>query len=116
MREQFSDVLVSGHESPVVTLDLPHPPDLHGLAAAIQCDAQRIMTDNINDFPEYRLKPHGITVIDVVRIHSEALVVLRLMCAHYGKPPCSPPAFIPDLTANGLTKLAGFSRRHRDFL
>ena len=56
MREHFPEALVTGHDPLVGALDLPDPDDRHVLAAAIQCGAQQIVTDNLVDFPADKLE------------------------------------------------------------
>ena len=64
IKEVFPDALVAGYEHITVGLTLPDEGDLHVLAAAIQCGAQHIITDNVRDFPESALKPYDIEAIE----------------------------------------------------
>lgn len=124
MQEHFPEALVAGHEPLIAALELPDPDDRHVLAAAIQCGAQHIVTDNIADFPADRLAPYDIEAIEADEFVSrtfdlypaEALAVLRQLREHYRNPPYSPPEFVLDLTAKGLPKLAARVRQHRTFL
>jgi len=45
-------------------LSLPDTGDLHVLSAAIQCDAQHIVTENMRDFPKEALEPYDIEAIE----------------------------------------------------
>ncbi len=54
------DCLVSGHEWRVESLSLPDENDRHVLAAAIEAEADALVTWNLADFPENRLKALGI--------------------------------------------------------
>lgn len=124
MQDHFPEALVTGHEPLVAALDLPDPDDRHVLAAAIQCGAQHIVTDNLADFPAERLEPYDIEAIHADEFLSrtfdlypaEALGVLRELRAIYKNPPYSQPEFILDLTAKGLPKLAARARQQQDFL
>jgi len=124
MHEHFAEAIVTGHEPLVPALNLPDPDDRHVLAAAIQCGAQHIVTENLTDFPADILEQFEIEAIDADEFlsrtfdlyPSEALAVLRTLRKHYNNPPFSPPEFILDLTAKGLPKLAARARQHRDFL
>ncbi len=60
MNESAGDCLVEGYEPLIETLTLPDPGDRHVLAAAIQSEAEAIITFNLKDFPKDNLDPHGI--------------------------------------------------------
>jgi predicted nucleic acid-binding protein len=124
MQDHFQEALVTGYEPLVAALDLPDPYDRHVLAAAIQCGAQHIVTDNLADFPAERLEPYDIEAIDADEFLSrtfdlypaEAMAVLRDLRAIYKNPPYSAPEFVLDLTAKGLPKLAARARQSQPFL
>ena len=48
---------------PEITIELPDPNDRHVLAAAIQIEADYIVTNNLRDFPNSILEPLGIKAI-----------------------------------------------------
>ena len=54
------DCLVTAYEPLISGLDLPDPNDRHVLAAAIVAQAGVIVTFNLSDFPEEKLKPYGL--------------------------------------------------------
>lgn len=54
------DCLVSGHEWRMENLSLPDENDRHVLAAAIEAEAEALVTWNLADFPENTLKALGI--------------------------------------------------------
>jgi predicted nucleic acid-binding protein len=60
MNQAFPDALVEGYEHLMPTLSLPDPRDVHVLAAAIHCQAERIITFNLRDFPKKTLQPYGL--------------------------------------------------------
>ncbi|MCR8724144.1 PIN domain-containing protein [Frigidibacter sp. ROC022] len=124
MQVHFAEAIVTGYEPLIPALNLPDPDDRHVLAAAIQCGAQHIVTENLADFPADLLEQFEIEAIDADEFlsrtfdlyPSEALAVLRSLRELYDNPPFSPPEFILDLTAKGLPKLAARVREHRDFI
>lgn len=120
----FPDALVHGFEHLTKGLSLPDTGDLHVLAAAIQCGAQHIVTENIRDFPQKALEPFDIEAIEADEFlartfdlyTAEAMTVLRELREHYSKPHFTPSEFVLDLTAKGLPKLAARVRTRRQFL
>ena len=120
----FPEALVAGYEHLKSGLKLPDANDLHVLAAAIQCGAQHIITDNIRDFPATALEAYDMEAIEADEFlartfdlyTSEAMTVLRELRAHYAKPPFTPSEFVLDLTAKGMPKLAARVRSRRQFL
>lgn len=61
MDGSIRDVRVTGYEHRVSGLELPDLDDRHVLAAAIHAGAQKIITNNLRDFPAVRLDPWGIS-------------------------------------------------------
>ncbi|WP_369369606.1 PIN domain-containing protein [Promicromonospora sp. Populi] len=60
MNGALRDVLVTGHEELINTLDLPDVDDRHVMAAAITGGARVIVTKNLRDFPASALVPYGL--------------------------------------------------------
>jgi predicted nucleic acid-binding protein len=58
----FPDAWVENYEPLVKLLELPDEKDRHVLAAAIQANANIIVTNNIKDFPKEYLSNFGLTV------------------------------------------------------
>jgi len=52
MNMAVSDCLVENYDCMIDSLELPDPDDRHVLAAAIKCQADVIVTNNLKDFPE----------------------------------------------------------------
>jgi len=50
---------LDGHQPLIPALELPDPDDRHVLAAAINCEADLILTFNLDDFPEHTLGSWG---------------------------------------------------------
>jgi len=59
MNAAFETAMVTGHEYliPEMTNQIK---DRHVLAAAVACDADRIITCNLRDFPRESCEPHGV--------------------------------------------------------
>ncbi|MGB4779036.1 PIN domain-containing protein [Microbacterium sp.] len=81
MNGAIRDVRVTGYEQHIEGLRLPDPDDRHVLAAAIQAEAQLIVTHNLRDFPVDALTPWGVAAEHPDRfltdVHSEHPGVLR---------------------------------------
>jgi predicted nucleic acid-binding protein len=60
MNAHVRDCVVDGYQHRIPNLALPDPDDRHVLAAAIECNAQLIVTFNVKDFPTAALLPFGI--------------------------------------------------------
>src|SRR5579885_2357699 len=63
MDENVRDCLVTGHQALIDGLILPDANDRHVLAAAIQGNADVIVTFNLRHFPEEALAPYQIEAI-----------------------------------------------------
>lgn len=60
MNQAVPDCLVNNYENLINSLELPDPDDRHVLAAAIKCQADVIVTNNLKDFPEDILSQYEI--------------------------------------------------------
>ncbi len=60
MDQEFEEALVTGYEPLIDTLLLPDPNDRHVLAAALKCEAEVIVTENLRHFPADALSPFGL--------------------------------------------------------
>lgn len=63
MDAHVRDAIVTGYEPLIATIQLPDPNDRHVVAAALQCNADAIVTYNLKDFPAETLNPYGIDVL-----------------------------------------------------
>lgn len=112
MNAAVRDCLVVGYEGRIDSLTLPDPDDRHVLAAALEAQAQVIVTYNLRDFPAGALQPHGIeaqhpdefilrvialdplVVRDTVETHQQALK----------NPPKTPAEYLATLSNQGLPR------------
>ena len=104
------DCLVTGYHSVIPSLQLPDADDRHVLAAAIvgHCDA--ILTQNLRDFPENVLVPHGIEAVHPdaflqAQIGMEPAIfcnAVRKVRARLKNPPYSVSDYLDTLTRQGL--------------
>jgi predicted nucleic acid-binding protein len=112
MNAAVRDCLVVGYEGRIDSLTLPDPDDRHILAAALEAQAQVIVTYNLRDFPAGALQPHGIeaqhpdefilrvialdplVVRDTVETHQQALK----------NPPKTPAEYLATLSNQGLPR------------
>lgn len=60
MDAHVRDCLVQDFERLIDSVELPDPDDRHVVAAAIRGRADVIVTYNLKDFPEEKLRPYGI--------------------------------------------------------
>lgn len=124
MKRTFPESLVIGFEPLIEGLDLPDQNDCHVLAAAIQCGAQHIITENLKDFPPEVLEPLDIEAVSADTFlastfelyPSEAIAALRTMREAYRNPTMSKSEFLLDLTGCGLVKTASLAKSEIEVL
>ncbi len=112
MTNVVDDVIVTGFEGLIDTLELPDPDDRHVLAAAIMCHAQTIMTFNRRDFPPTVLEPLGIKAVrpDEVVLDLIELDPIRVQRALLGlhtslkKPPMAIEHLLDLFSPDGFTR------------
>lgn len=120
MTSVFPEALVAGDDRLIAGLSLPDPDDRHVLAAAIASGAGVIVTENLADFPADVLARHGCEAVgaDVFLTRcfdadpgagARTLEDVRL---RYRNPPFTPAAFVADVAAKGLPRLASRMARH----
>ncbi|MDB6172132.1 MAG: hypothetical protein JWL59_1443 [Chthoniobacteraceae bacterium] len=105
-----ADSLVSGYEKRISRLQLPDPDDRHVLAAALEAEAEMILTWNVRDFPTATLEPLGVrvatpdtfflTLLETGR--DEVLAVLRETRLSLKNPPVPAAEYLEVLRAQGL--------------
>lgn len=104
------DCLVRDYEPLVDTLDLPDAGDRHVLAAAIQCGADTIITNNLKDFPGGVLARFNIEAISPDHFLSDQWDLAPEIVLHSLKkcrerlvnPPFTADEYLQSLTQHGF--------------
>lgn len=102
--------LVTGYEMRIDDLELPDKDDRHVLAAAIEAEAELILTWNLRDFPEQVLAAHGIRAetpdILLSRLfetrRDDLILVLRQARMSLKQPPVTASDYLETLRRQGL--------------
>ncbi len=102
-------------------LELPDPSDAHVLAAAIAGHCDCIVTSNLRDFPEEKLRPHSIEAVHpddfiVAQIDLDAIAALsalKAMRLRRQRPTYDTSAFADRFDACGLPRTAERLRQAR---
>lgn len=110
MNAAFPDADVEGYEVFIPTLTLPDPDDRHVLAAALQSQADVIVTTNLKDFPVSHLRTFDIEVqhpdefighlIDLNP--AKALEAFRQQVARLKNPPIAAAQVLDNLRKSSL--------------
>jgi predicted nucleic acid-binding protein len=106
------DCLVTGYEQRIQDLDLPDADDRHVLAAAIEAEANMILTWNLRDFPEAVLVGHGLRattpdelLTGLIMDYREVMIaVLREARLSLKEPPLTAAEYLATLRNQGLTQ------------
>lgn len=112
MNQAVPDCLVTGYRTLIKKLSLPDPGDRHVLAAAIKCGARIIVTRNLADFPNARLRPFGIQaqspdqfVLDLIHLWPGRVEqVLREQAGALRKPARTLEDLLRTLEGNGMNR------------
>lgn len=120
MNAHVRDALVEGHQSLIPALELPDPDDRHVLAAAIQCEADLIITFNLDDFPEQALASYGIGachpdqfLVDQLNLDAERVcLAMRQHRASLRNPPKTVEEYLATMEEQGLCR---FSQAVRNY-
>lgn len=112
MNKAIRDALVVGYERHIGGLALPDPGDRHVLAAAIEANAEVILTFNLKDFPSSSLLPHGVVALHpdewllevIERAPSRVLAVLEAQAAQAQRPPNTLEGLFLALEQRGLVR------------
>lgn len=120
MNAAIPDALVTGYEHLIDDLELPDPDDRHVLAAAIHADAEVIVTRNLKDFPDDRLKPYGVEaqnpddfVLHVFGLAPAQVVgAVRDQARALSRPNTTPGELLDRLQAVGLPRSAAAMRQY----
>lgn len=113
MMEAFDEAMVEGFDNLISAFELPDENDRHVIAAAVQCGAQLIVTDNLKDFPIVAIEPYGLEAYSADEFltstfdlyPSKAVETIRMMRNQYDNPFFTPDEFLTRLRQNGLGQL-----------
>lgn len=118
MTAAVPDCIVTEYEDLEPSVALPDPDDLHVLAAAVQAEAQQIVTANLRDFPKAVLAPFDVEAVSPDRfvlnqIEDRPGVVAQVVVEAAGD--ChAPPLTVADLLSiysrSGLVRSAAALR------
>ena len=111
MDEHAGDCLVAGHEKHIADLALPDADDRHVLAAAVEAEADGIITWNLSDFPADTVGQFGIEIQTPDQLVGGLLednlrAVVAAMKEHRASlknPPKTPAEYLENLASQGLT-------------
>jgi predicted nucleic acid-binding protein len=114
------DCLVTGYEPRILGLSLPDPDDRHVLAAAIEAQAELIVTFNLRDFPPQVLEGFGLEAADpddfITRLWDEqpegVIAAARLHRASLKRPPKSVAEYLGTLELCRLVETVRRLRSH----
>jgi predicted nucleic acid-binding protein len=123
MQAAFPEALVDDQEGlEPLTFGLPDANDEHVLSAAVQTQAQAIVTDNLADFPAAILSPLNIEartaddfIADTIALdEGKAVAAIRSMRVRLRRPEMSPQDFLKSLETHRLFVTASILSNHAD--
>lgn len=102
MRQHFPDAEVSPPDELVAAMT-NHPKDRHVLAAAVHCQCDFLVTDNVKDFPVASCVPFGVAVLTadefLSEMHEQEPDVVLEVAARLARALRKPPMTLHDLVA-----------------
>ena len=123
MHRAFPEALVEAHASvAALTFGLPDLNDEHVLAAAVQTQAQAVVTENIIDFPAAILAPLHIEsrtadefIADTIALdEGKAVAAIRTLRVRLQRPEMSAEDYLRSLEAHGLFVTASILSGHAE--
>lgn len=114
MEDAFPGASVEGYKHRISGLSLPDPDDRHVLAAAIEIEANYIVTNNLCDFPARVLASEGICACspdDFIMVlyrrrPVDVVTVVKTLRASLSNPPRTPDELVDDFQDGGLQRVA----------
>ena len=124
METKTPEALITNYEDWIESLCLPDPDDRHVLAAAVTGGCDVIVTQNLNDFPQEALAPHGIMAQHPDKFlfklgeqyPREFLAAFRVIRARLKNPPYAVDQYLANLSRLGLSETASKLQQYADFL
>ncbi len=124
MEVKTPNALITNYESWIERLYLPDPDDRHALAAAIVGDCDVIVTQNLRDFPQEALSPHGIMaqhpdkfLLKLAELYPrEVCAALRVILARLKNPSYSVDQYLANLSKLGLCETTSKLQQYADLL
>ncbi len=112
MENALPDAKIIQYEQHIQGLDLPDKNDCHVLAAAIEINANVIVTQNLRDFPSAVLEPHGVVALNpddfvclLKDLNSPAVLkAISGQRANFKNPPLKLDEYLERLSSQGLPK------------
>lgn len=122
MRDAVRESLVTDCEELIPGLTLPDENDRHVLAAAIRCNAQLIVTSNLDDFPARELSKYGVEarhpdlfVVDQIHLAPARIYqIVTEQAAGLGSPPMTVDDVLDSLARDGLLQAVALLRAQRE--
>lgn len=123
MHQAFPEAFVEAHASvAALKFGLPDANDEHVLAAAVQTQAQAVVTENINDFPAAILGPFNIEartadefIADTIALdEGKAVAAIRTLRIRLKRPEMSAEDYLRSLEAHGLFVTASILGGHAE--
>ncbi len=101
MNSSVEGALLQGFEALILNLTLPDPDDRHVLAASIHGKVQKIITNNLKDFPASHLEPYELVaqspdefILELLETNNQqVLSALRNVQSRLRKPPVPMPIY-----------------------
>lgn len=124
INKSVPDCLVTDYEPLVESLALPDTGDRHVLAAAIQCGAQTIITNNLKDFPKNVLSLFNVEAIspdhflsDLWDLAPEKILYSLKKCRErLVNPSFNADEYLQSLTKHGFIKSVAHFRHYHSII
>ncbi len=119
-----TDCLVQDYHSLIPNLNLPDPGDAHVLGAAIRCNAQAIVTNNLKDFPKEVLNHYDLEAINPDTFLTlqmdlspgKVLSAIKKSRQRLGNPAYSPEEYLNCLRRKGLINSATIMEEYAELI
>lgn len=114
MNRALPGALIVDSEELGAEITLPDPDDAHVVTAALQVEADVIVTANLRDFPESILKPYGMVAMSPDQFlgvlfeqqPARLLQALQLQVERYRNPPLTLQQLLDQLAKQGIPRFA----------